>query len=104
MWLTYALTYGSLLSVVRPENPYAALTFSETEILLIACLMARYAHPEVALHLKACLRSGMTPEEVEGVQQAIEVCLRNMEAEVEATPRVPTPRVKDVIEEDDNRP
>ena len=45
-WLGPAVTYGQFLSPVRgrPEFPRAALSFSETEIVVLTCLMARHAH------------------------------------------------------------
>lgn len=43
-WLSYNVTYGSLLETIRPDNPAAALDFPETEIVILSCLMARHAH------------------------------------------------------------
>lgn len=43
-WLSYNVTYGSLLEPVRPDNPAAALDFAETELVVLTCLMARHAH------------------------------------------------------------
>ena len=57
-WLGPAVTYGQLLGVTRPEHPSASLTFSETEIIVLTCLMARHAHrcvPNHSIRLTASL-------------------------------------------------
>lgn len=43
----------------------------------------------------------MTPDEVEGCQQAIEACLEAVEKAAGVATRQPMPRVTDVVEEDD---
>lgn len=43
-WLSYNVTYGLLLEPVQPEHSAAALTFAETELVVLTCLMARHAH------------------------------------------------------------
>lgn len=43
----------------------------------------------------------MTPDEVEGCQQAIEACLEAVEKAAAAATRQPMPRVTEVVEEDD---
>lgn len=101
VWMNYAVTYGTFLRPTLPEYPAAALTFSETEIIITTCLMARHAHREVGWHLRGCLRSGMTSEEVESCQQAIDICLQGLTETVTLTPQVPLPRVVDVKEVDD---
>lgn len=98
-WLGPAVTYGQLLAITRPEFPRAALTFAETEIVVLTCLMARHAHREVLWHLRGCLRAGMTADEVEGCQKAIELCLAALQETKEST-TVPMPRVCDVTETD----
>ncbi len=43
-WLSYNVTYGLLLEPVQPDHPAAALTFAETELVVLTCLLARHAH------------------------------------------------------------
>lgn len=43
-WLSYNVTYGLLLEPVQPDHPAAALTFAETELVVLTCLIARHAH------------------------------------------------------------
>lgn len=93
------MTYGQLLATTRPENPKASLTFAETEIVVLTCLMARHAHREVLWHLRGCLRAGMSAEEVEGCQQAVELCLETLATTADRS-HLPMPRVSDVVEED----
>ncbi|KAK9898272.1 hypothetical protein P389DRAFT_31479 [Cystobasidium minutum MCA 4210] len=100
-WLSRAITYGQLLEPIRPETPKAAIDIFENSLLTLTCLMGKKAYREVMWHLRGCLRIGMSAEEVELCQQAIEACL----AEVQEYQRDDTevkvmPRVTDVTEED----
>lgn len=100
-WLSRAITYGQLLEPVRPETPKAALDVFENSLLTLTCLMAKNAYREVMWHLRGCLRLGMTTEEVELCQQAIEACLQEVQSYRESDKQVhKMPRVTDVTEED----
>jgi hypothetical protein len=100
-WLSRAVTYGQLLEPIRPETPKAALDIFENSLLILTCLMAKKAYREVMWHLRGCLRIGMTEEEVETCQQAIEACLQEvLEFQHADTEVKRMPRVSDVTEED----
>lgn len=63
--------------------------------------MAKKAYREVMWHLRGCLRIGMSLEEVETCQQAIEACLLEVQEFQKADTEVKVmPRVTDVTEED----
>lgn len=102
-WLSRAITYGQLLEPIRPETPKAALDIYENSLVILTCLMAEKAYREVMWHLRGCLRIGMSEGEVESCQQAIEVCLEEVEkysqsAVAQEIKRMP--RVGDVTEND----
>ncbi len=70
--------------------------------LVYSIAPAEEGHREVLWHLRGCLRSGMTPEEVETCQQAIEQCIETVErVAAESVASHKMPRVTDVTEEDD---
>lgn len=100
-WLSRAVTYGQLLEPIRPETPKAALDVFENSLLTLTCLIAKNAYREVMWHLRGCLRIGMSAEEVETCQQAIEACLEEVKEYQRENKEVKKmPRVTDVTEED----
>lgn len=95
------MTYGQLLEPIRPETPKAALDVFENSLLTLTCLIAKKAYREVMWHLRGCLRIGMTEDEVETCQQAIETCLLEVQGYQQKDADVrKMPRVTDVTEED----
>jgi hypothetical protein len=91
------ITYGLFLAPVSEVNPQYPLSFPETEMVVLSCLIAQHSKREVLWHLRGSLRSGLSPEEVEAVQSAIELVADELGVDV----RTDMPRVGDVTEEDD---
>lgn len=91
------ITYGLFLSPVSETNARYPLSFPETEMVVLSCLIAQRAKREVLWHLRGCLRSGLNPEEVEALQTAIELVAGELGVDVKSD----MPRVGDVTEEDD---
>jgi hypothetical protein len=91
------ITYGLFLEPVSESNPRAPLSFPETEMVVLSCLIAQKAKREVLWHLRGALRSGLTSTEVEAVQQAIELVAEELGHGV----KTDMPRVGEVTEEDD---
>jgi len=95
MWLGRAVTYGQILTVTRPEYPAATLDVPETGIVTLTCLLARNTELPVLWHLRGLLRAGLTNEEVEACQQAIEACIEGLQEARDPTSKR-TPRVADI--------
>jgi hypothetical protein len=91
------ITYGLFLYPVSESDPRAPLSFPETEIVILSCLLAHRAKREVLWHLRGALRSGLTIDEVEAVQTAVEM----MASELGEDVKTGMPRVSDVTEDDD---
>jgi hypothetical protein len=91
------VTYGLVLGPVSEANKRAPLTFPETEMVALPCLLAQDARREVLWHLRGLLRSGLSEAEVEEVQRTTEDLAREMGAPLPAD----MPRVSDVTEVDD---
>lgn len=73
----------------------------ENSLLTLTCLIAKNAYREVMWHLRGCLRIGMSAEEVEICQQAIEACLAEVQVYSQQDTEIKKmPRVTDVSEED----
>ncbi|KAF8318677.1 hypothetical protein DL93DRAFT_2075546 [Clavulina sp. PMI_390] len=96
-WMSENITYGLFLGPVSEADPRYPLSFPETEMVVLSCLVAQRAKREVLWHLRGCLRSGMSAEEVEALQTAIEIVAEEVGTDV----RSDMPRVGDVEEEDD---
>lgn len=91
------ITYGLFLTPTTENHPLAPLSFAETEMVVCSCLIAQKAKREVLWHLRGILRAGLSKEEVEAVQLAVEMVSFELNEDV----RQGTPRVGDVTEEDD---
>jgi hypothetical protein len=86
-----------LLGPISESNKRAPLSFPETEMVVLPCLLAQDAKREVLWHLRGLRRSGLSEAEVELVQKTVEELAREMGV------RLPEdmPRVADVTEVDD---
>ncbi|KZT62446.1 hypothetical protein CALCODRAFT_406272, partial [Calocera cornea HHB12733] len=71
-WYSYNATYGVFLAPISETSDRAPLSIRETEIVVLACLVALRAPLEVRWHLRGSLRVGMKEEEIEAVQCAVE--------------------------------
>jgi len=91
-WISLHVTYGTFLAPCAELTPAAPLTFAESEIITLACLLSQRAYHETTWHLTGCLRNGLTPDEVESVQSAIEMVAAECGVDVKAG----MPRVQDV--------
>lgn len=91
------ITYGLFLAPISEANPRYPLSFPETEMVILSCLIAHRAKREVLWHLRGSLRAGLSLEEVEAVQLAVELVAGELGVDV----RTNMPRVGDVTEEDD---
>lgn len=96
-WMSENITYGLFLAPVSEVNPRYPLSFPETEMVVLSCLIAHRANREVLWHLRGSLRAGLSPEEVEAVQSAVELVADELGVDV----RTNMPRVGEVTEEDD---
>jgi alkylhydroperoxidase/carboxymuconolactone decarboxylase family protein YurZ len=89
-------SYGALLSPIAETTPSAPLTLAETEIIVLSCLIVQRAIKEVKWHFRGSLWNGLTEEEIESVQQAIEM----VAAECGVDVRSGTPRIHNLTEEE----
>ncbi|KAF8317783.1 uncharacterized protein EI90DRAFT_3084972 [Cantharellus anzutake] len=97
-WMSEHITYGLFLEPVSESNPRAPLTFAETEMVVLSCLIAQRSKREVLWHLRGALRSGLSSDEVEAVQSAVELVATEI-AGIDL--KTGMPRVVEVTEEDD---
>jgi len=65
-WISVNVSYGLFLSDHR------ILSMQETELVVLPAIMTQNLRGPTYWHLRACLRVGMEPEEVEAVHKAIE--------------------------------
>lgn len=65
-WISVNVSYGLFLSDHR------ILTMQETELVVTPAIMTQNLRGPTYWHLRACLRVGMEPEEVEAVHKVIE--------------------------------
>ena len=66
VWITMNVTYGLFLSDHR------LLSMQETELVVLPAIMTQNLRRPTYWHLRACLRAGMEPEEVEAVHKVVE--------------------------------
>lgn len=91
------VTYSLFLGLHSEDNPKYPLSFSDTEAVVVSCILAQRAERELRWHLRGSLRSGMSPNEVEALQTAVELVGEELGFDVKTN----MPRVRDVTEEDD---
>ncbi|KAI1278211.1 hypothetical protein F5Y07DRAFT_397767 [Xylaria sp. FL0933] len=65
-WISKNISYGLFLS------DHCILDIQETELVTLAAIMAQNLLQPTYWHLRACLRVGMEPEEVEAIHKVIE--------------------------------
>jgi alkylhydroperoxidase/carboxymuconolactone decarboxylase family protein YurZ len=94
-FISECVTYGIFIEPVSESNPRAPLTFAQTEIVILACLIPQKANRETLWHIRGALHSGMSKEEVEAVQQIIELVANELGVDAKEG----MPRVSDVTEE-----
>ena len=87
------VTYGVFLAPCAETSSAAPLTFPETEMIVLACLISQRASMETEWHLKGSLRNGLSKDEVEAIQQAIEMIASECGVDVKSG----MPRVQDVL-------
>jgi alkylhydroperoxidase/carboxymuconolactone decarboxylase family protein YurZ len=91
--MSYNVTYGVFLAPCAETMPSAPLTFPETEMIALSCLVAQRALRETVWHLRGSLRNGLGSEEVEAVQTAVEMIAAECGVDVKSG----MPRVQDVL-------
>jgi alkylhydroperoxidase/carboxymuconolactone decarboxylase family protein YurZ len=89
-------TYGTILSPIAETTPSAPLTLAETEIVVLSCLIAQRAIREVKWHFRGSLWNGLTEEEIESIQQAVEMVAAECGEDVQSG----MPRIHDLTEEE----
>lgn len=67
VWISVNVSYGLFLSDHR------ILDIQETELVVTPAIMTQNLQDPTYWHLRACLRVGMEPEEVEGIHKVIEL-------------------------------
>ena len=92
-WMSYNITYGVFLAPCAETMRSAPLTFPETEMIALSCLIAQRALRETVWHLRGSLRNGLGSEEVESIQTAIEMVAAKCGVDVKSG----MPRVQDVL-------
>ncbi|GAA94538.1 uncharacterized protein L969DRAFT_42607 [Mixia osmundae IAM 14324] len=98
-WISQNVTYGLFLAATTddPSTPAASLDWQETEVVILSCLIAQGAKRETLWHLRGAQRSGLSNDDIEHLQCAIEEAIRSQGKDI-----VPDmPRARDIKEQDD---
>ncbi|KZO91061.1 hypothetical protein CALVIDRAFT_602484 [Calocera viscosa TUFC12733] len=93
-WYSYNVIYGVFMAPISDTDSRAPLSLRETEMVVLSCLVALRAKLEIKWHLRGNLWAGVTEEEVEAVQCAVEEVAKEC---VGLDVRTGMPRVQDIV-------
>jgi alkylhydroperoxidase/carboxymuconolactone decarboxylase family protein YurZ len=72
------------------------LTLAETEMVVLSCLISQHASQEAKWHFRGSLWNGLSEDEIESIQNAIETVAAECGVDVKSG----MPRVHDLTEEE----
>lgn len=95
-WISSNFTYGVILSPISETTASAPLTLAETEMVVLSCLISQQAGREARWHFRGSLWNGLSEDEIESIQYAIETVAAECGVDVKSG----MPRVHDLTEEE----
>jgi alkylhydroperoxidase/carboxymuconolactone decarboxylase family protein YurZ len=95
-WISSNVTYGVILYPISETTPSAPLTLAETEMVVLSCLISQQASNEARWHFRGSLWIGLSEDEIESIQYAIETVAAECGVDVKSG----MPRVQDLTEEE----